>query len=85
MNSYAGAERLLTVAEVAELLHIHPNTLRRWADEGRIAAYRITVRGDRRFRPSDVEDFLNEFNPYLDKKYKPEEQRTELCASHVND
>jgi excisionase family DNA binding protein len=66
MISYDKAERLLTVAEVAEILHIHPNTLRRWTDEGRIAAYRITARGDRRFKPSEVANFLTELNPYKD-------------------
>jgi len=33
---------LLTVREVARLLHVHPNTLRRWSNKGRIRAYRIT-------------------------------------------
>ena len=77
MISYDGAERLLTVAEVSEMLHVHPNTLRRWADEGKIAAYRITNRGDRRFRPSDVNQFLNEFNPHLETKAQPVEYRLE--------
>jgi excisionase family DNA binding protein len=61
-----GTEKLLTVAEVAELLHVHPNTLRRWSDEGKIASYRITMRGDRRYRLGDVESFLSEMNPYKD-------------------
>jgi excisionase family DNA binding protein len=72
MISYDGVERLLTVAEVSELLHVHPNTLRRWADEGKISAYRITNRGDRRFKPSDVKTFLTEFNPQLDSITKIE-------------
>ena len=42
---------MLTVREVARLLHVHPNTLRRWSNNGRIRAYRITPRGDRRFKP----------------------------------
>lgn len=33
---------MLTVREVALLLHVHPNTLRRWSNNGRIKAYRIT-------------------------------------------
>ena len=64
MISYNPTVKLLTVAEVAEMLHVHPNTLRRWADEGRIANLRITHRGDRRFKLSDVENFLLEMNPY---------------------
>lgn len=64
---YENTEKLLTVTEVAEMLHIHPNTLRRWANEGKIASIRITSRGDRRFKPSDVNAFLAEMNQYQDQ------------------
>jgi excisionase family DNA binding protein len=57
-------DRLLTITEVSALLHVHPNTLRRWNEEGRIISYRINSRGDRRFKPTDVQNFLNRFNPY---------------------
>jgi len=53
---------MLTVKEVARLLHIHPNTLRRWSNKGRIRAYRITPRGDRRFRREEIVRFLAELN-----------------------
>ena len=53
---------MLTVREVAKLLHVHSNTLRRWADQGLIKAYRITSRGDRRFRRDDIARFLAELN-----------------------
>ncbi len=56
------SEMMLTVTEVAKLLHVHPNTLRRWSIEGRIQTYRITPRGDRRFKLSDVQDFLSNAN-----------------------
>ncbi len=49
---------LLTVREVAELLHLHSNTVRRWSDQGIIKTYRINRRGDRRFRREDVSSFL---------------------------
>lgn len=45
---------LLTTKEVANLLHIHVNTARRWADEGILKSYRIGKRGDRRFIKSEV-------------------------------
>jgi len=55
---------MMTVREVADLLHIHSNTVRRWSDQGIIRAYRISARGDRRFRSEDVaHSLLAEFNP----------------------
>jgi excisionase family DNA binding protein len=57
---------LLTVAEVAQLLHIHNNTVRRWSDQGIIRAYRISRRGDRRFKREDIAQFLAEFKPELE-------------------
>lgn len=53
---------LLTVRDVARILHIHPNTLRRWSDKGLIKAYRITGRGDRRFSQKEVERFIMDIN-----------------------
>ena len=57
---------MLTVREVARLLHIHPNTLRRWSNEGKIRAYRITSRGDRRFKREEIAQFLAELNSHAD-------------------
>ena len=50
---------LLTVKEVARLLHIHSNTVRRWSDRGIINTYRIGARADRRFRQEDITRFLS--------------------------
>ncbi|MFQ5879987.1 MAG: helix-turn-helix domain-containing protein [Dehalococcoidia bacterium] len=52
------AGELLTVSDVARLLHVHPNSVRRWAEQGLLKVYRVGVRGDRRFRPDDVQRFL---------------------------
>jgi len=57
---------MLTVREVARLFHVHPNTLRRWSNNGRIRAYRITPRGDRRFRREEIARFLAELNGQAD-------------------
>jgi excisionase family DNA binding protein len=46
--------RLLTIRQASRLLNVHPNTIRRWSDEGIIKSYRIGPRGDRRFRLEDV-------------------------------
>ena len=64
-------EPMLPVREVARLLHVHSNTLRRWADRGVIRAYRITRRGDRRFRRADIARFLAEINANRGNRKKP--------------
>jgi excisionase family DNA binding protein len=51
-------EPMLTTIEVSRLLHVHPNTLRRWSDNGIIRTYRIGPRADRRFRQDDITRFL---------------------------
>ena len=55
-------DNMLTVGEVSTLLHIHPNTLRRWSDKGVIKSYCITPRGDRRFARQDIDKFLEQMN-----------------------
>ncbi|HJN87897.1 MAG: helix-turn-helix domain-containing protein [Dehalococcoidia bacterium] len=49
---------LLTVTQVADFLHAHPHSVRRWADSGLLHCYRIGFRADRRFKPEDIEKFL---------------------------
>jgi len=45
---------MLTMREVSKLLHVHPNTIRKWVDQGLIKAYRIGSRRDRRFKREDI-------------------------------
>jgi diguanylate cyclase (GGDEF)-like protein/excisionase family DNA binding protein len=56
----ADPDALISVAQAAALLGVHPNTIRTWTEAGRLVAYRINARGDRRFRRSDVERLLVE-------------------------
>jgi excisionase family DNA binding protein len=51
-------DALLTTAEVAELLNVHVNTVRRWSNKGILETYRIGARGDRRLRQGDVDKLL---------------------------
>jgi len=51
-------ERMLTTTEVSRLLHVHPNTLRRWSNRGIIRTFRIGTGADRRFREDDIASFL---------------------------
>ncbi|MBI2871670.1 MAG: helix-turn-helix domain-containing protein [Chloroflexi bacterium] len=58
LRNGAAAGELLTVAQVAALLNVHPNTVRRWAEIGVLRACRIGPRRDRRFYRSEVEHLL---------------------------
>ena len=51
-------DRMLTSRELAEILHVHINTVRRWSDLGLIYTYRVGMRGDRRYNLQDIEQFL---------------------------
>jgi len=48
----------LSVTKAARVLGVHPNTVRAWSDAGRLRYYRINERGDRRYRPADLQRFL---------------------------
>jgi excisionase family DNA binding protein len=72
MGNDAHLSEMLTVREVARLFHIHPNTLRRWSNDGRIRAYRITSRGDRRFKREEIVRFLAELSGQTDSWEKTE-------------
>lgn len=69
---------MLTVQEVAYLLNVHVNTVRRWSDNDILKAYRITPRGDRRFLKEDIARFLDSYNDFNvgSEKYR------ELSATH---
>ncbi len=45
---------LLSTGDVARLLGIHANTVRRWSRSGILKTFRVGPRGDRRFRQTDV-------------------------------
>lgn len=52
-------DRMLTTSEVAKILDVHINTVRRWSNQGSLTSYRIGSRGDRRFRRSDIDNILD--------------------------
>jgi excisionase family DNA binding protein len=51
---------MLTASDVAHLLNVHVNTVRRWSNQGILRAYRIGSRGDRRFQEEDIANFLSQ-------------------------
>lgn len=58
-----------SASDVARLLDVHINTVRRWTNCGLIKSYRIGHRGDRRFLQRDVVDFLVERNQKIGKAH----------------
>lgn len=52
-------ERWLTVAQVAELVQVHPETVREWLREGKLPGTLISRRAGYRVRASDVDRFLS--------------------------
>ncbi len=52
------ASELLTVGQAARFLRVHPNTIRKWSEQGLLKPYRVGPRRDRRFRRSEVERLL---------------------------
>jgi excisionase family DNA binding protein len=49
---------LLNTTAAAEFLGVHPNTLRRWANEGKIDCTRLGSRKDRRFTRQELDKLL---------------------------
>ena len=52
-------EEFLRPAQAAELLHVSPQTISRWAKEGRITCV-VTLGGHRRFRASEIRALAEE-------------------------
>ena len=60
-------DELLTLEQVANILNINKETLRRWDDSGKLKAVRIGSRKDRRYRKIDIIDFLADLNSKKNK------------------
>lgn len=69
------SKNVLTTREVAFLLGVHENTVRRWAATGALESFRAGLRGDRRFERSVVQAFLGSIAPA-----KPRTDRPSLSA-----
>jgi len=59
---------LLKVGDVARILRLHPNTVRKLSNNGKLKSYRIGSRGDRRFKPEDINQFLNRRQEWLTRQ-----------------
>ena len=65
--------RMVPVREASQILHIHPNTLRKWSDQGIIPSYRIGQRRDRRFAVEDLLTFLERSSNLTENHQGPAE------------
>lgn len=54
----SNADVWLSLSDVANLLGVHPSTVRNWADQGHLPVHR-TQGGHRRFRKADVEVWMH--------------------------
>jgi predicted site-specific integrase-resolvase len=53
---------VLTTKDVSGMLGIHQNTVRRWSDLGLLRSFRVSQRGDRRYKYEDITSFLDGMN-----------------------
>ncbi len=63
--------KLVGIKDAAEMLGVHPATLRRWDEEGKLKAVRIGDRrgvGDRRYRIGDIEKIVSEGTKRISNK-----------------
>lgn len=50
---------MMTVNEIAQLLRVHPTSVRRWQKSGTLKGYRIGPKGSLRFTKETVLRFIN--------------------------
>ena len=59
---------MLRTSDVARILNVHINTVRRWSNQGILKSYRIGSRGDRRFRREDIDSFFSRDDKLKEKQ-----------------
>jgi len=57
-------DSLLTAGEVASLLNVHIDTVRRWSNLGILESFHSGTRGNKLFRKKDVITSMLIFKPY---------------------
>jgi len=53
-------DKLLSISQVAKTFGVHQDTLRNWEKKGLIKPLRVGLRGDRRYRPEDLEKIMGD-------------------------
>ena len=64
MDSGIQTVPMLAIRDVARLLNVHENTVRRWSDRGLLKSYRVNHRGDRRFRQDHIALFVSQLRAH---------------------
>ncbi len=54
--------KLLNIRQAAEVLNVHVETLRRWDKSGKLKAIKVNERGDRRYDPKSIDQFIKTKN-----------------------
>ena len=60
-----GMPELLSISQVAEIFSIHQDTLRNWEKEGILVPLRVGKRGDRKYRPQDIQTIVDKMGSKL--------------------
>src|SRR3990167_423053 len=60
-----GMPELLSISQVAEIFNIHPDTLRNWEKDGILVPLRAGKRGDRKYRPQDIQAIVDKMGSKL--------------------
>jgi excisionase family DNA binding protein len=63
VNMIMTDEEMLTLADVAERLQVHRDTVRKWVREGALPAYQFGAKAGYRVKMSD-------FQAFLEKRYR---------------
>lgn len=72
----------LSLGEASELLGVHPATLRNWADQGHVNAYR-TPGKHRRFLRTDIDRFMSSISQHSDPASSSSGQLIANTMEHV--
>ena len=60
-----GMPELLSISQVADIFSIHQDTLRNWEKEGILVPLRAGKRGDRKYRPQDIQTIVDKMGSKL--------------------
>ena len=75
---------MLTATEVADMLHLHVNTVKRLGDRGELPFYRVCKRGDRRFRlGADLPEHGKDLPDH--ERYRDEDRHQDHRGQRVDD